>query len=384
MKRTAALTQPVQTAQPAASADTVECAAFSNCAIRPSAGTVVSYTYQAFRDSRPVTAARSDHRSVHAAFPPSSADVSAIVAAGPARAPETGRSGAASQIARRLRESLGSDSGAMMKADRGVSQMENFKMKWFGCVLGAALIGAVAIPATQASAAGLTIKERLAAQRAAASDKSSTRSEGTRGFDVIKRSTVTASPAATAEAAPAMATSPGVSVKAPTRTAPAVQTAAAAPTAPAITSDEAAVTQASVKRIETKDSTGEAITVNVFATDAGVDISEPVRFEYNSAFLTEEGRNVLKVYCSAIKEFEQEGSDGGSYVLIGHADASGDARYNKVLSQKRAEESRRYMVESCGLPGDRLRAVGLGEEALKDPNNPNAAENRRVELQIGS
>lgn len=259
-------------------------------------------------------------------------------------------------------------------------------MKWFGCVLSAAFIGALTASAAPASAQALSIKDRLAAQRATVAGKGAVRQEDTRGFAVIKKGTVqpsTSSAASASTTAPAAKASPGVSVtaSAPARKAAAVQTASTT----GITSDAPAAISASARQVATKDSEGKEITVNVFTDDAGLDISKPVRFEYNSAFLTDDGRKVLGVYCSAIQEFENENADSGaSYVLIGHADASGDARYNQVLSQKRAEESRRYMVETCGLPGEKVRAVGLGEEALKDPNRPTSAINRRVELQIGS
>jgi outer membrane protein OmpA-like peptidoglycan-associated protein len=268
--------------------------------------------------------------------------------------------------------------------------MEILNMKWFGCVLSAAFIGALMAPAAPASAQGMSIKDRLAAQRAGVSSKGAARQETTRGFAVIKKGTVqpstssAASASTTAPAAKAPA-STGVSV---TATAPAPKAAVATQqtaSTSGITSDAPVAQTASARQVATRDSEGKAITVNVFTNDAGLDISKPVRFEYNSAFLTDDGRQVLSVYCSAIQEFESENADSGaSYVLIGHADASGDARYNQVLSQKRAEESRRFMMESCGLSGDKVRAVGLGEEALKDPNRPTSAINRRVELQIGS
>jgi OOP family OmpA-OmpF porin len=272
--------------------------------------------------------------------------------------------------------------------------VEIFNMKWFGCVLSAAFIGATLAPVLPAAAQGLSIKDRLAAQRATIGTKDASRTEVTRGFAVIKRDTVQPSSAASASVT---ATTP--SAKAPTSSAKASTTgvsltasapvpkAAATQTASTtgITSDAVTPIAAAARRVDTMDSEGKAITVNVFTDDAGLDISKPVRFEYNSAFLTEDGREVLGVYCSAIQEFESENADSGaSYVLIGHADASGDARYNQVLSQKRAEESRRFMMESCGLSGEKVRAVGLGEEALKDPNSPTSAINRRVELQIGS
>lgn len=263
-------------------------------------------------------------------------------------------------------------------------------MKWFGCVLSAAFIGATLAPALPVSAQAMSIKDRLAAQRATVGAKGSSRSETTRGFSVIKKGTVqpsssSAASASTATATPAAkATSPGVSV---TATAPAAKAPAAVKTASTarMASDAPVAMATSARAIDTTDSEGKAITVSVFTDDAGLDISKPVSFEKGSAFLTKDGREVLSVYCSAIKEFESENADSGaSYVLIGHADASGDARYNQVLSQKRAEESRRFMVDGCGLPGDKIRAVGLGEEALKDPSRPTAAVNRRVELQIGS
>jgi outer membrane protein OmpA-like peptidoglycan-associated protein len=268
-------------------------------------------------------------------------------------------------------------------------------MKWFGCVLSAAFISATLAPALPALAQETSIKDRLAAQRATVGAKGASRSETTRGFSVIKKDTVQPSSASAAAASTgattpsAKATSPGVSV---TASAPAAKATASTQTAstqtastPRMESDAPVAMATAARAIDTTDSEGKAITVSVFTDDAGLDISKPVSFEKGSAFLTKDGREVLSVYCSAIKEFESENADSGaSYVLIGHADASGDARYNQVLSQKRAEESRRFMVDGCGLPGDKIRAVGLGEEALKDPSRPTAAVNRRVELQIGS
>ncbi len=108
--------------------------------------------------------------------------------------------------------------------------------------------------------------------------------------------------------------------------------------------------------------------------------------QHNSAFLTDQARDVLKVYCDSIQKFEATTPEAKSstYVLIGHADASGDAQYNLILSRKRAEEARRFMVSSCGIPEIKLRAAGLGEERLFDSANPRSSANRRVELQLGS
>ncbi|MGG7568440.1 OmpA family protein [Rhodovulum sp. DZ06] len=230
----------------------------------------------------------------------------------------------------------------------------------------AAFIGAAAAPMAAFAAdddAISDIKARLALQRQGVSNDS-VRTEATRGIEEFRpsqlRKSATPAPAPEVAAAPS-ASEAGVSVAA---------------ARPARANPEPRV-------IAAQDTEGKVIQVKIH--DAAMDISKPVRFAYNSAFLTDQARAVLDVYCAAIKGSEaQNGPAPGGYVLIGHADASGDAEYNRVLSQKRAEESRRYMVDQCGLPAANLRAVGLGEDALKDPSRPTAAVNRRVELQIGS
>lgn len=41
---------------------------------------------------------------------------------------------------------------------------------------------------------------------------------------------------------------------------------------------------------------------------------------------------------------------------------------------------REALVTTFRVPGEYLFAVGLGEEQLRDPANPDAAVNRRVQL----
>jgi outer membrane protein OmpA-like peptidoglycan-associated protein len=70
--------------------------------------------------------------------------------------------------------------------------------------------------------------------------------------------------------------------------------------------------------------------------------------------------------------------------IVGHTDAVGSASYNDRLSQLRAEEVKRYMVGDCGIPADRLEAVGVGPRHPLNPDNPRGEENRRVEFQAMS
>jgi outer membrane protein OmpA-like peptidoglycan-associated protein len=72
----------------------------------------------------------------------------------------------------------------------------------------------------------------------------------------------------------------------------------------------------------------------------------------------------------------------GSQVLIeGHTDSQGSANLNQVLSQRRAEAVRDALIQQ-GVDGNRLRAVGLGEDRPIADNGTAAgrARNRRVEV----
>lgn len=65
--------------------------------------------------------------------------------------------------------------------------------------------------------------------------------------------------------------------------------------------------------------------------------------------------------------------------IVGHADASGTEEGNRVLSQRRAEEVRRYLV-SKGADGGKLDVAGVGSKDLLKPDTPTSADNRRVTL----
>jgi len=71
---------------------------------------------------------------------------------------------------------------------------------------------------------------------------------------------------------------------------------------------------------------------------------------------------------------------GDRFLIVGNTDASGSREYNLELSQKRARSVAFMLVNVFGVQPNRLVAMGLGEEALYDKKDPNAAVNRRVEL----
>jgi outer membrane protein OmpA-like peptidoglycan-associated protein len=98
-------------------------------------------------------------------------------------------------------------------------------------------------------------------------------------------------------------------------------------------------------------------------------------FKVGSAEIPDGLRKQLDVFAEALAS--KRGS-GKTVRIEGHADASGANEGNQQLSQKRAEEVKRYLV-SRGADDSMLTAVGLGASAPK-VKDPFAAENRRVEI----
>lgn len=99
-------------------------------------------------------------------------------------------------------------------------------------------------------------------------------------------------------------------------------------------------------------------------------------FKLGSAELPETLKKQLDVFAEVLKT--RKGS-GKTVRIEGHADASGTAAANMVLSERRAMAVKDYLV-ALGADPAMLVPVGLGSTVPKNPNDPLAAENRRVEI----
>lgn len=106
-------------------------------------------------------------------------------------------------------------------------------------------------------------------------------------------------------------------------------------------------------------------------------INMQINFEYNSAEIAGSSEKTMATLAKALSSPQLEGR---KFTVIGHTDASGSAAYNKALSDRRAAAVRRYLMDN-GVASSRLRAVGKGESQLLDSSDPDAASNRRVEIQ---
>jgi len=110
----------------------------------------------------------------------------------------------------------------------------------------------------------------------------------------------------------------------------------------------------------------------------------PIYFGFDRYELTAESKAKLEQIAPLAKEIPNL-----SFELIGLTDAIGSASYNKLLSERRAQATRNYLL-SAGIDPGRLVAVGYGETRFAAINanpdgtdNPEGREyNRRVEIEI--
>ena len=69
-------------------------------------------------------------------------------------------------------------------------------------------------------------------------------------------------------------------------------------------------------------------------------------------------------------------------LIVGHTDASGEAAYNQMLSKRRADLVKRFLVDNFDIDAARLATEGKGEDAPIASNGTLAGReaNRRIEL----
>jgi outer membrane protein OmpA-like peptidoglycan-associated protein len=102
-----------------------------------------------------------------------------------------------------------------------------------------------------------------------------------------------------------------------------------------------------------------------------------VFFDYDSAAITPQATPVLQKLGEALSSDKLKGS---VFLVAGHTDAKGTDAYNLGLSNARAAAVRGFLIEKFHLDPKQLVAVGFGEEQLKNKDDPEAPENRRVQV----
>ena len=102
-----------------------------------------------------------------------------------------------------------------------------------------------------------------------------------------------------------------------------------------------------------------------------------INFEYNSADISAKSLPSVQALGRALSNADLKGS---TFVVAGHTDAAGGEGYNQDLSERRADAIKRYLVDKYGINGSDLVTVGYGKSKLKDPSQPMAEVNRRVQV----
>ena len=104
-------------------------------------------------------------------------------------------------------------------------------------------------------------------------------------------------------------------------------------------------------------------------------ISVEINFDLNSARIRPESYEAVGVIADALHTPYLAGQ---LIAVIGNTDATGTREYNLKLSKERAASVRDALATTFSVPSQNLVAVGLGEEQLADPANPDSGVNRRV------
>jgi len=102
-----------------------------------------------------------------------------------------------------------------------------------------------------------------------------------------------------------------------------------------------------------------------------------INFDFNSARIRPESRTTLD-RVGAVMTAPETG--GTRFRIVGHTDAVGGDAVNLALSRRRAMAVVDYLVTHHHIPRDRLDAQGMGAREPVLPDDPKAAENRRVEI----
>jgi len=101
-------------------------------------------------------------------------------------------------------------------------------------------------------------------------------------------------------------------------------------------------------------------------------------FEFDKSNISPDAREILKANADFLLK------NGNSKVVIeGHCDERGTAEYNMALGQRRAQETKNYLV-NLGIIEPRIKTISYGEERPFDPgHNEDAwARNRRAHFVV--
>jgi outer membrane protein OmpA-like peptidoglycan-associated protein len=145
---------------------------------------------------------------------------------------------------------------------------------------------------------------------------------------------------------------------------------------PAKIAEEGAFVQKIKNRATRSLSIGEREEIATLAKDKP-NIDLEINFDYNSADISAKSLPSVQALGRALTNPDLKGS---TFIVAGYTDAAGTDTYNQDLSERRADSIKRYLADKFGIAGSDLVTVGYGKTKLKDPSQPLADVNRRVQV----
>ena len=102
-----------------------------------------------------------------------------------------------------------------------------------------------------------------------------------------------------------------------------------------------------------------------------------IKFDFNSASISQASVPAVQQLGEALSDPKLQGL---TFIVSGHTDAVGGEAFNQDLSERRADTIKKYLVDNYHIAAGDLVTVGYGKTHLKDPDHPDAAVNRRVQV----
>jgi outer membrane protein OmpA-like peptidoglycan-associated protein len=113
-----------------------------------------------------------------------------------------------------------------------------------------------------------------------------------------------------------------------------------------------------------------------------VKVDTAAHFAFGDATLRDQDKPLLDDFAKVINQHHS----AALITVEGFTDPAGSRGYNHRLGMKRAQAVRDYLVNTSGLPSDKVRAVSYGEagnrQVDKGKTRSDGSENRRVTLVV--
>jgi OOP family OmpA-OmpF porin len=112
-------------------------------------------------------------------------------------------------------------------------------------------------------------------------------------------------------------------------------------------------------------------------------------FDFGKAEIKPSGKEAIDRFSTNLK-----GADYALITVVGHTDRIGLHAYNMKLSAQRADVVKAYLIESAGIPADKIEASGVdGADPVTKPDECRGnkvtavlkaclAPDRRVEVEV--